>query len=219
LLYELMLGPPLDTRSSTGETGAISVETASRRKQPMRGVHHTGITVSDLERSIAFYHGVLGLAFDNEPSPVFDDPELGPAVGVPGARLRQVTLKAGDDRVELLEYLAPESPIDSPMPQNALGSHHVAFRVDDIEAKVAELRSKGVEFFSAVNVVDEGVLAGWRWVYFADPDGITLELVEVAYRLDDERRQGIATYCAQGKPEPRERDEHARRVEGIGRRA
>jgi catechol 2,3-dioxygenase-like lactoylglutathione lyase family enzyme len=147
----------------------------------MRGVHHTGIIVSDLERSIGFYHGVLGLDFANEPSPVFDDPALGDAVGVPGAALRQVTLRAGDDQVELLEYLRPPSPISTPMPQHALGAHHVAFRVDDIRAKVRELRARGVQFLSDVNVVDEGVLAGWRWIYFTDPDGITLELVEVAY--------------------------------------
>ena len=147
----------------------------------MHGVHHTGIIVSDLERSIDFYHGVLGLEFANEPSPVFDDPALGDAVGVPGAALRQVTLRAGDDQVELLEYLRPPSPISAPMPQHALGAHHVAFRVDDIHAKVQALQARGIEFLSDVNVVDEGVLAGWRWIYFTDPDGITLELVEVAY--------------------------------------
>jgi catechol 2,3-dioxygenase-like lactoylglutathione lyase family enzyme len=163
----------------------------------MQGVHHTGIIVSDLERAIDFYHGVLGLEFANEPSPVFDDADLGPKLGVPGGALRQVTLKAGDDHVELLEYTAPPSPIDTPMPQNALGSHHVGFRVDDIEAKVAELEAKGVRFFSGINSIDEGVLSGWRWVYFADPDGITLELVEVAYTKDDDRREGIASYLAE----------------------
>jgi catechol 2,3-dioxygenase-like lactoylglutathione lyase family enzyme len=163
----------------------------------INGVHHTGIIVSDLERSIDFYHGVLGLEFANEPSPVFDDPELGHGVGVPGAALRQVTLKAGDHQVELLEYVAPESPIGTPMPQYALGSHHVGLRVDDIEATKRELEAKGVEFFTDINVVDEGVLAGWRWVYFADPDGITLELVEVAYTKDDERRTGIDQYLTE----------------------
>jgi catechol 2,3-dioxygenase-like lactoylglutathione lyase family enzyme len=160
----------------------------------IQGVHHTGIIVSDLERSIDFYHGILGLEFANEPSPVFDDPELGPKVGVPGAALRQVTLKAGEDQVELLEYTAPPSPIDEPLPQNALGTHHVGFRVDDIEGKVRELKDKGVEFLGDVTAVDEGVLAGWRWVYFRDPDGITLELVEVAYTREADRRAGIAAY-------------------------
>jgi catechol 2,3-dioxygenase-like lactoylglutathione lyase family enzyme len=72
----------------------------------------------------------------------------------------------------------------------------VAFLVEDIVAKKAELEGKGVTFFSDVNLVDEGVLAGWRWVYFADPDGYPLELVEVAYYNEDERRAGIAEYLA-----------------------
>jgi catechol 2,3-dioxygenase-like lactoylglutathione lyase family enzyme len=160
----------------------------------IQGVHHTGIIVSDLERSIDFYHRILGLDFANEPSPVFDDPELGPKVGVPGAALRQVTLKAGNDQVELLEYSAPPSPIGEPVPQNALGAHHIGFLVDDIDRKVRELKDRGVEFLGDVTAVDEGVLAGWRWVYFRDPDGITLELVEVAYTHEADRRAGIAAY-------------------------
>ncbi|HEX3691663.1 MAG TPA: VOC family protein [Solirubrobacteraceae bacterium] len=53
----------------------------------MKGLHHVGITVADLETAIDFYHGVPGLQVVNEPSPVCDDPELGPAVGVSGAAL------------------------------------------------------------------------------------------------------------------------------------
>ena len=128
----------------------------------MKAMHHVGITVSDLERGIDFYHGVLGLGFAAEPSPVFDDPTLGPAVGVPGAALRQVSLALGDGILELLEYTRPASPIDAPLPQNALGAQHVAFLVDDIHAVKAELESKGVRFYSEVNAVDEGVLAAAR---------------------------------------------------------
>jgi catechol 2,3-dioxygenase-like lactoylglutathione lyase family enzyme len=64
--------------------------------------------------------------------------------------------------------------------QNALGAQHVAFRVDDVRARTQELEEHGVTFLSELNVVDEGVLAGWRWVYFTDPDGNALELVEIA---------------------------------------
>ncbi len=163
----------------------------------MKAMHHVGITVSDLERGIDFYHGVLGLGFVNEPSPVFDDAGLGPAVGVPGAALRQVSLALGDVTLELLEYVRPESPVDAPLPQNALGAQHVAFLVEDIHAAKAELEAKGVEFFSDVNVVDEGVLAGWRWVYFSDPDGNALELVEIAYTRPEARAQGIRAYLDQ----------------------
>src|SRR5262245_9162634 len=162
----------------------------------MRGLHHVGITVKDLEASIRFYHGVLGLEFSNEPSPWFDDPGLGPAVGVPGAALRQVNLLLGDTTLELLEYKSPPSETARPLLSNSVGASHVAFAVDDIHAKKAELESKGIEFYSDVNVVDEGVLAGWRWVYFEDPDGYPLELVEVAYYNADDRRDGIAAYLA-----------------------
>jgi catechol 2,3-dioxygenase-like lactoylglutathione lyase family enzyme len=161
------------------------------------GVHHVGVTVADLDEAIDFYRDVLGLEIVSEPSPVFDAPELGPAVGVPGAALRQVCLAAGSAIVELLEYSSPRSPVDAPLPQNALGAQHVAFHVDDIEATKRELAAKGVTFLSEVNVVDDGVLAGWRWVYFADPDGNALELVEVAYTRPEQRAEGIRAYLGQ----------------------
>ena len=83
---------------------------------------------------------------------------------------------------------------DKPIPNNYLGAAHVCFLVDDIRANKAELESKGVEFYSDVNVVDEGPLAGWRWCYFSDPDGLTLELVEIAYYLKEEREAAAAAY-------------------------
>jgi catechol 2,3-dioxygenase-like lactoylglutathione lyase family enzyme len=160
----------------------------------MKGMHHVGITVKDLDASVRFYHDVLGLQFSNEPSPWFDAAELGDAVGVPGAALRQVSLLLGDTTLELLEYKSPPSETRAPLKSNNHGASHVAFLVEDIAAKKAELEAKGIEFYSPVNVVDEGVLAGWRWVYFDDPDGYPLELVEVAYYNEDERKSGIAAY-------------------------
>src|SRR6185295_16847641 len=162
----------------------------------MKALHHVGITVKDLEASIRFYHDVLGLEFSNEPSPWFGDPGLGPAVGVPGAVLRQVSLKLGDTTLELLQYRSPDSETARPLLSNNIGASHVAFVVDDIHATKADLEAKGITFYSDVNVVDEGVLAGWRWVYFEDPDGYPLELVEVAYYNAEERREGIAAYLA-----------------------
>jgi catechol 2,3-dioxygenase-like lactoylglutathione lyase family enzyme len=158
------------------------------------GVHHTGIIVKDLDASIEFYHGLLGLEFQSEPSPWFSGEDLARGVGVPGGSLRQVCLTTGDSVVELVEYGNRPSDNDQPVQQNFLGAMHVGFRVDDIVATKTALESKGVEFLSDVNVVDEGVLAGWRWVYFRDPDGITLELVEVAYVDVDARRAGIRAY-------------------------
>jgi len=162
-----------------------------------KGLHHTGIIVKNLDRSIYFYHDILGLQFSNEPSPWFEGDELASAVGVPGARLRQVCLLASEDSIlELLEYSNRPEGNDTPIQQNYLGAMHVALQVEDIYAKKAELEAKGVTFLSDVNIVDEGVLNGWRWVYFNDPDGIPLELVQIAHYREEERRTNIATYLA-----------------------
>jgi catechol 2,3-dioxygenase-like lactoylglutathione lyase family enzyme len=162
----------------------------------LSGVHHTGIIVKNLDKSIYFYHDLLGMEFQNEPSPWFVGDDLARGVGVPGASLRQVCLTAGDATVELVEYGNRPADNDTPIQQNYLGAMHVALRTNDIVAAKADLESKGVEFFSDINVVDEGVLAGWRWIYFADPDGITVELVEVAYFNAEDRKKGIAEYLA-----------------------
>jgi catechol 2,3-dioxygenase-like lactoylglutathione lyase family enzyme len=162
----------------------------------LKGLHHVGITVKDLEASIRFYHDVLGLEFVNEPTPWFGGEDLGRAVGVPGASLRQVSLAAGDTTLELLEYACPPSGTTAPLPSNDIGASHVGFFVEDIHETKADLESRGISFFSDVNVVDEGALSGWRWVYFPDPDGYPLELVQVAYVEADARRAGIDAYLA-----------------------
>jgi glyoxylase I family protein len=160
-----------------------------------RAVHHVGLVVRDLDRSIYFYHDLLGLPFANEPTGWFEGPALEKGVGVPGARLRQVCMWVGEhSTMELIEYGNRPQSSTKPVPNNYLGAAHVCFRVDDIRAKKAELEAKGVSFYSDVNVVDEGPLAGWRWCYFSDPDGMALELVEIAYYLEDEREANSAQY-------------------------
>ena len=78
--------------------------------------------------------------------------------------------------------------------KHSIGASHVAFQVDDIQAAKAALEAEGIQFYSGINVIDDGVLAGWRWVYFADPDGYPLELVENAYERPGGHAAGIARY-------------------------
>jgi catechol 2,3-dioxygenase-like lactoylglutathione lyase family enzyme len=144
----------------------------------MMGFFHTGITVSDLEHAIPFYRDMLGFELIIGPTEVFEGEDLSAALGVSGAKVRLAIMKVGDNFLELHQYLSPKSQVDRAMPPNPLGFMHVAFRVENIEQKVRELEAEGIRFLSQVNVVDEGPLAGWKWIYFKDPDGITLEIVE-----------------------------------------
>ena len=136
----------------------------------IKAIHHCGLVVRDLDRSIYFYHDVLGLPFANEPTQWLSGPQLEAGVGVPGATLRQVALWAGEHSLmELIEYGNRPASSTSPVPNNYLGAAHVCFLVEDVRARKAELEAKGVQFYSDVNVVDDGPLAGWRWCTSAIP--------------------------------------------------
>ena len=166
----------------------------------MKAVHHIGLTVRNLDRSIAFYCDVLGFSVIHEPTSWFEGPELARAVGVPGASLRLAIVTCGGTAIELIEYRSPPANNARPPLSNELGASHVALWVDDIVAKKSELEARGLHFFTEVNVVDDGALAGWRWVYFADPDGYPLELVQVAYAHPEERTKAIRSYLASRAP-------------------
>jgi catechol 2,3-dioxygenase-like lactoylglutathione lyase family enzyme len=144
----------------------------------MKALYHVGLTVSDLDRSIDFYHRVLGLEFASEPSGYVSGERMDTALNVAGAKLRAVNFKVGDQGlIELLDYQEPPSALEQAPSCNTTGSGHVAFLVDDIHAKKEELEAKGVQFYGDINYEEEP-LATWYWIYFADPDGIPLELVQ-----------------------------------------
>ena len=144
----------------------------------MEGIFHTGLTVSDLDRAISFYRDVLGLKLVTGPTDFFEGADVAKGVGVPGARLRLVVFEVGEGSLEVHQYSSPKPTVDKPVPPNTVGVTHVAFRVSNAAEKMKELQAKGVKFNSELNFIDEGPLAGWKWVYFKDPDGINLELIE-----------------------------------------
>lgn len=150
------------------------------------GILHTGLTVSDLDRSIAFYRDLLGLELITQWDS--SQPYLRTVVGYPDAELRIALLRlpqggAGvpGHHLELLEYRQPRGARGDANTYNP-GNAHVAFMVEDLDAIYAELRAKGVRFKSAPVEITHGRNKGAKAVYLFDPDDITLELVQPAPR-------------------------------------
>jgi lactoylglutathione lyase len=148
-------------------------------KADFYNVHHTAINVTNIEKSIRFYGDVLGL------KPLFEPQEasgkdLERTTRLKGATLLFTMLQVGDGQtlLELLQFVKPKG---RPYTRRHcdVGAPHIAFRVDDIDAACRELKRKGIEFYSAPLRIASGPLKGNAFVYFKDPDGITLELFEV----------------------------------------
>jgi methylmalonyl-CoA epimerase len=92
---------------------------------------HVGIAVKDLAEALAFYRDALGL-------------EVEAPEEVVSQRVRAHFLPVGEAKLELLEATAPDSPIARYTDKRGAGLHHITLRVDDINAALAQLRSRGV---------------------------------------------------------------------------
>jgi catechol 2,3-dioxygenase-like lactoylglutathione lyase family enzyme len=141
---------------------------------------HTGVTVADLDRSLRFYHDLLGLPIRERGED--DGPHMEAITGLEGACVRFADLDAGGGRlVELLEYLSPVAAPARAEP-NVPGSGHLAIQVADVASVVARLRAAGTTIRSPgpVTIADDGDWAGVTCLYATDPDGFTVELVERA---------------------------------------
>lgn len=144
----------------------------------VRDFYHTGLTVRDLERSIAFYGGLLGLEVARRQESA--TPYIARLTGVPGAHLKVAYLRpcgGAGPFLELLEYVSPAgTPVDT-TPCNP-GNAHVCFVVDDLDAAYAALAARGVAFASPPVSITAGFHAGSKSVYLKDPDDITVELFQ-----------------------------------------
>jgi catechol 2,3-dioxygenase-like lactoylglutathione lyase family enzyme len=139
-------------------------------------MQHVGISVRSLHRSLEFYRDVLGI----EPEFVAtgSGQELSKAVGVPNAILAFAFLRLGPTILELLEYTNPRGS-DYDRQNCDVGAVHVAFQVPDMQAAYDQLETQGIEFNAPPFAINEGPLAGSKFAYFSDPDGVQLEIFEV----------------------------------------
>lgn len=137
---------------------------------------HTGFTVSNLERSLAFWRDVLGFELSHR---AHHTGQLASEVtGVPGAEILLAVLKAPGHRIELLEYLGPSDRQRFAPRSCDVGSVHVALTVDNLDAVLERIAEHGWRPPGAPQTLQSGPNAGKRVVYVRDPDGTTIELMQ-----------------------------------------
>jgi len=139
---------------------------------------HTGITVSNLERALAFWRDVLGFELSHT---AHQTGEMAREItGVEAAEIKLAVVKApGGHKVELLEYLGPADrkrhvnlmPCD-------VGSVHVAFIIEDLDAILSVINASGWKAAGKPQTLQSGQNAGKRVVYVRDPDGTTIEFMQ-----------------------------------------
>ena len=139
---------------------------------------HTGITVSNLERSLVFWRDVLGFELSHT---AHQTGELAKEItGVAGAEIKLAVLKApGGHKIELLEYLAPPDRKHTDLRPCDVGSVHVALLIDDLDAVLENIAARGWKAAGKPQTLTIGPNAGKRVVYVRDPDGTTIEFMEM----------------------------------------
>ena len=130
----------------------------------VKKVDHIGIAVSNLEESVKFYEGILGLKLQGIET-------------VEEQKVKVAFLPVGDTEIELLEATSPDSPIAKFIENKGQGVQHIAFKVDDLEKALEEMRKLGIR------LIDEKPRygAGGARIAFLHPkstNGVLIELCE-----------------------------------------
>lgn len=99
--------------------------------QSVKAINHIGIAVASIADQREFYENVLGAEFEGE--------EI-----VTDQKVKVGFFKVAGVRLELLEPTDPESTVAKFIEKRGEGLHHVAYTVDDINARLAELKEQGV---------------------------------------------------------------------------
>jgi catechol 2,3-dioxygenase-like lactoylglutathione lyase family enzyme len=151
--------------------------TSTKKSFRILAADHTGITVTTLERSLAFWRDALGFELSHR---AHQTGELAAKItGVSGAEIQLAVLKTPTGhKIELLEYLAPpERKNLNPRPCD-VGSVHVALTVDDLDAVLSAIAPFGWNATGEPQTLTVGPNAGKRVVYVRDPDGTTIEFMQ-----------------------------------------
>ena len=139
---------------------------------------HTGITVSNLERSLEFWRDVLGFELSHTAHQTGEMAEQ--ITGVKGVELKLAVLKTPTGhKIELLEYLAPADRKCANLGPCDLGHVHVALLVNDLLAVLERIAASGWKAAGKPQMLKTGPNAGKRVVYVRDPDGTTIEFMEL----------------------------------------
>ena len=156
---------------------------------------HTGFSVRDLDISVGWYTGVLGLELVHRQRG--DNAYTRTLVGVAGAviEVAQLAIPGSPSRysthmLELIQYTRGGGPDHRDLAVNRVGTAHLAFIVTDLDARYERMLAAGAHFVNPPVTVTEGVNAGGSACYLNDPDGITIELMQ--FGPDRARALGIS---------------------------
>ena len=128
-------------------------------------IDHVGIAAESMEGSLAVFEGLLGL-------------DCAGTETVAEQKVRTTFLPVGDSELELLETTDPEGPIGKFIAAKGQGFQHIAFRVEELDGALAELKAKGVRLID--EVPRKG--AGGARIAFIHPKATAGVLVELCER-------------------------------------
>ncbi|CAB4962838.1 unannotated protein [freshwater metagenome] len=134
-------------------------------------VHHIGLTVSDLDRSAAWYSTNLGLREIGRSS--LDGERISLQTDLPETELDVALLVGSNILIELLCYRNPVGERYQLRNCDA-GAAHICVTVDDLDRTVADMTARGVVFHTR----QTKLVGDTKMVYVRDPDGVTVELIE-----------------------------------------
>lgn len=148
------------------------------KKFSITAADHTGITVSNLERSLDFWQDVLGFELSHTAHQKSEMAEQ--ITGVKGAELKLAVVKVPTGhKIELLEYLAPaDRKKDVDLRPCDVGHVHVALIVENLDAILQRIAVSGWRAAGKPQTLTKGPNAGKRVIYVRDPDGTTIELMQ-----------------------------------------